>query len=144
MKKTALFFTAISSLLLTSCGNIGGINGQPQKQFPKPGTTVAEAEMPVTDDALNHFTFSIKVIADSDITSGVYDVDADYGPNFGEGKFTMPKGIEDIKPSVRKGRESGTFIIGFRLPGDTTFNEYFQVTCTKHSTKMEYVKAYTF
>lgn len=100
--------------------------------------------MPVTDDALNHFTFSIKVIADSDISDGIYDVDADYGPNFGEGKFAMPKGIEDAKPIIRKGGEPYTFIIGFRLPGDTTFNDYFQVSCSKHSTKMEYIKAYTF
>ena len=100
--------------------------------------------MPVTDDALNHFTFSIKVIADSDITDGIYDVDADYGPNFAEGKFAMPKGIEDAKPIIRKGSEPYTFIIGFRLPGDTTFNDYFLVSGTKHSTKMEYIKAYTF
>jgi hypothetical protein len=144
MKKTALFYTAISTVLLTGCGSNSRVKEQVQKQFPKPGTTVAEAQVPVTDDALNHFTFSVKVIADSDVTDGVYDVDAEYGPNFDEGKFTMPKGIEDVKPIIRKGSAPYTFIVGFRIAGDTTFNDYFQVSSTKHSTKMEYIKAYTF
>ena len=144
MRRTAFFYTAVSTLLLTGCGNNNPVKEHAQKQFPKPGTTVAEAQVPVTDDALNHFTFSVKVIADSNIADGVYDVDAEYGPNFDEGKFTMPKGIEDIKPIIRKGSDPYTFVIGFRVPGDTAFNDYFQVTSNKHSTKMEYIKAYTF
>ena len=143
MKKAAYLFSTISVLLFGCCAN-NGANSHNEKQFPKPGTTVAEAHMPITDDELTHFTFSVKVIADSNVTSGVYDVDADYGPNFGESKFTMPKGIEDIRPIIRKGSEPYTYIIGFRLPGDTTFNDYFQVSCSKTKTKMEYIKAYTF
>ena len=143
MKKVTYLFSTVS-VLLFGCGANNGSGLHNEKQFPKPGTTVAEAQMPVTEDKLNHFTFSIKVIADSNIATGVYDVDADYGPNFGEGKFTMPKGIENIKPIIRKGSEPSTFIIGFRLPGDTTFNDYFQVSCSKTQTKMEYIKAYTF
>ncbi len=141
MKKTIILYTSISALLFISCG---GANEQKPKQFPKPGTTIATMQMPVTDDPLNHFMFSIKIIADSDITSGVYDVDADYGPNFAEGKFTMPKGIEDIKPIIRKGSDPYTFIIGFKLAGDTTFNDYFEVSSNKSSTKMTYIKSYTF
>ena len=144
MTKTNIFFIAIATTLLSSCDNNNSGNAQIKKHFPKPGTTVAEAQIPVTDDALNHFVYSVKVIADSDIAEGVYDVDVDYGPNFAEDKFTMPKGIEDIRPVIRNGGNPNTFIIGFRLPNDTTFNDYFQVEATKHTTKMVYIKAYSF
>ena len=141
MKKTVFYFTA--ALLFVAC-NSNSSNEHKPKHFPKPGTTVAADQMPIVEDALNHSVFSVKVIADSDITSGVYDVDADFGPNFGEGKFSMPKGIEDLQPIIRKGSNKYTFIIGFRLPDDTAFKDYFQVSCTKSSTKMEYIKAYSF
>jgi hypothetical protein len=114
------------------------------KQFPKPGTVVASAEMPVTDDPLNHFTFSIKVVADSAVASGIYDVDVDYGPNFSEGQLAMPKGGEELKPEVRKGVAPYSFIIGFKVPGDTTFYDYMHVDGNIHKTKMQYIKAYTF
>jgi hypothetical protein len=115
--------------------------GKP-RQLPKPGTIVASAEMPVADD-LNHFTFSVKVIADSNIAHGVYDVDAGYGPNFAKGQITMPIGGEDLKPVIRKGNAPYTFIIGFRMPGDTTFYDYFEVRSSKATTKMQYLKVYT-
>lgn len=95
-------------------------------------------------EQLNKFTFSIKVIADSNITSGEYDVDADYGPNFAEGHLAMPKGGEHLVPVIRKGSEPNTFIIGFKLPNDTTFYDYYQVTGTHNAMKMQYIKAYTF
>ena len=141
-KNNFLYLTLVSALFtLCSCGNTAEHS---KKQFPRPGTIMAEAKMPVTDDTMNHFTFSVKVIADSDIANGVYDVDADFGPNFGEGKFSMPKGAEDAKPAIRKGDDPYTYIIGFRITGDTTFYDYFQVSSTKNSTKMGYIKAYTF
>ena len=142
MKKTIFLYTSIAAVGFAACKS--KLAGEGKKQLPKPGTTVAEAKMPITDDALNHFTFSVKVVADSDIANGVYDIDADYGPNFAEGKLTMPKGAEDAKLDIRKGNTPYTFIVGFRMPGDTTFNEYFQVTSTKNNTRMEYTKAYTF
>jgi hypothetical protein len=114
------------------------------KQFPKPGTTMAEAHMPVTEDALNHSVFSVKVIADSNVALGIYDVDADFGANFAEGQFTMPKGCEDAKPVIRKGSKPYTYIVGFKIAGDTTFYDYFQVSSAHSSTKMQYIKAYTF
>ncbi len=145
MKKVALFCYGLSTLLYVACNNSGSAgNERSAKQFPKPGTIVATAEMPVTDDPLNHFTFSVKVVADSNIKSGVYDIDADYGPNFAEGQLTMPKGGEDLKPLIRKGNAPYTYVIGFKVPGDTTFYDYFEVSSTRANTKMQYVKAYTF
>jgi hypothetical protein len=113
-------------------------------QFPKPGYVVAADSMPISEDKLNHFTFAVKVIADSSVTSGVYDVDADFGPNFSTGQFTMPKGCESLQPLLRKGSAPYTFVIGFKVKGDTTFYDYFEVSSNRHATKMQYLKAYTF
>ena len=144
MRKTGLLFFAfaLSVGALYSCNN--NVEEHKAKKLPKPGAAVAEAKMPIVEDAINHSTFSVKVIADSDIATGVYDVDADFGTNFGEGKFTMPKGVEDATPVIRKGDAPYTYIIGFRIAGDTTFYDYFQVSCSKSNTKMEYIKAYSF
>ena len=141
MTKNSFLYLALCATVFTSCSNTAE---HAKKQFPKPGTVVAEAKMPVTEDAINHSTFSVKVIADSDIANGVYDVDADFGPNFGERKFSMPKGAEDARPVIRKGDDPYTYIIGFKIAGDSTFYDYFQVSSSKNSTKMEYIKAYTF
>jgi hypothetical protein len=114
-------------------------------QLPKPGNVVAADSMEATTaDKLNHFNFTVRVIADSNVASGVYDVDADFGPNFSTGQFTMPKGGEALKPLIRKGSAPYTFIIGFRVNGDTTFYDYFEVSSNRHATKMQYLKAYTF
>ena len=138
MRKIALSFIAVAAL---GCHNKEEVR---KKQFPKPGAVIASAEMPVTDDELNHFVFSVKVIADSNIASGVYDVDADYGPNYAMGQFTMPKGGEDLVPIIRRGASPYTFVIGFKQPNDTTFYEYFEVKSSRKTTKMQYLKAYTF
>ena len=143
MKKNTFLYLTLVAIIFASCSGSNTAE-HAKKQFPKPGALVAEAKMPVTEDAINHSTFSVKVIADSEIANGVYDVDADFGPNFGEGKFSMPKGAEDAKPVIRKGDAPYTYIIGFRLAGDSTFYDYFQVSSSKNSTKMEYIKAYTF
>lgn len=140
MKKIFFLFFTLSVFALGSCHD----GKDKAKQFPKPGTIVASAQMPVTDDPLNHFIFSVKIIADSNIRSGVYDVDVDYGPNFAGGRFTMPQGGENLKPLIRKGNTPYTYIIGFKVPGDTTFYEYFEVYSNRKTTKMQYLKAYTF
>jgi hypothetical protein len=144
MHKIALLFGLLFALLVAACSDSGNGNDSKPKQFPKPGTVVAAAEMPVTDDPLNHFMFAVKVIADSNIAAGMYDVDVDYGPNFSQGQLSMPKGGEDLKPVIRKGAAPYTFIIGFHVPGDTTFYDYFEVSSSLRETKMQYVKAYTF
>ena len=144
MKKTTLLVIAFGTVIgmLYSCNNKAGENKQ--KKFPKPGVTVAEAQMPIAEDAINHSVFAVKVIADSDIATGVYDVDADFGANFAETKFDMPKGAEDATPVIRKGDAPYTYIIGFKIAGDTTFYDYVQVSCTRNRTKMEYIKVYSF
>ena len=144
MKKTAFICAAISLAAFAACNNAPVDKKANPKQFPKPGTVVATTSAPINDDPLNRFTYTLRVVADSDIKSGTYDVDVDYGPNFAEGFMSMPKGGEDLKPIIRKGDGPYTYIVGFRLPNDTTFCDYYQVFSDKSHTKMEYIKAYTF
>jgi hypothetical protein len=133
---------AVAICIFSACGST--TTAPPRALIPKPGTTVAAADEPVTDDPLNKFTFSVKVIADSNVATGMYDIDADYGPNFAESKMILPKGGEHFAPAVRKGTQPYSYIVGFHIPGDTTFYDYFEVTSDKGQTKMQYIKAYTF
>jgi hypothetical protein len=140
MKKNILFFLGFAAL--AACNE-----NKPKSlpvPFPKPGTLITSAEQPITDDPLNKFTYSVKIIADSAVTSGIYDIDVDFGPNFAEGKLTLPKGGEHFTPAIRKGNTGYSYIIGFHVPGDTTFYDYMEVTSSRSNTKMQYIKAYTF
>lgn len=135
---------SISVLSFLGCGAPNKSVTPIQRQWPKPGTVVASAEKKITEDTLNNFRFQIRVVADSAIEKGVYDVDVDYGPNFASGQFTMPKGGEHLAPIIKTGLQPYSYIIGFRLPDDTTFYEYYEISCTKQSTKMQYINTYSF
>lgn len=142
MQKSSLR-AVVSCIVFTmaSCGNNPANN---VKEMPKPGTIIASAEMPVNDDTLNKSMFTIRVVADSNVQKGIYDVTVTYGVNTAEGKFTMPKGGETLAPVVRKGTAPYTYIIGFLMEGDTTFYDYFEVSSSRTNTKMQYTKAYSF
>ncbi len=146
MSLGVLTYIACVAILISSCGSAGtaGKDAEGPARFPAPGTVVASAEMPVEGDTLNHFRFTVKVIADSDVRSGVYDVDADFGPNFAEGQLVMPRGGGYLVPVIRKDTIPYTFIIGFKIAGDTTFYDYYRVTSSLKATKMQYIKAYSF
>jgi len=143
--KKLLLPACITSAVLCACNNPPTESAGSGKKItmPKPGAVVAEAHMPINDPPRN-FTFSVKVIADSNMAAGEYYIDADYGPNFNEGHLVMPKGGESFLPIIKKANEPNAFIIGFKMPGDTTFYEYFEVSTDKHATKMQYTKAYSF
>jgi len=131
---------ALSALLLSSsCGNTDHA-----KKTVLPGTIVAEASEPITADTLNKFTYSIRVIADSSGARGGYKVESAYGPNIASSKFTMPKGIEDNVPMLRKGPGACHYIVGFKLPDDTTFYTYYDILATSTTTKMAYINSYSF
>ncbi len=112
--------------------------------MPAPGTFITADSMPVTEDKLNKFMFAVSIVADSDIADGVYDVNAHYEYHDADGKFTMPKEIKSARPLIRTGKDPYTYVIGFKIAGDTTFYDYFEVRATESSIRMEYLKAYTF
>jgi len=145
MKNKLIPALLVAVSLLSSCQNAAtGSKGAKAMPLTVPGTVVASMSMPVNEDKLNHFSCSVKVVADSNIAAGVYDVDADYGPNFAEGQLTMPKGAGNFRLVIKSGPVPCSFIIGFKMPDDSTFYDYYEVDCSKTQTRMQYIKAYTF
>jgi hypothetical protein len=139
MKRTIAFaFAALFTM--NSCGD----TATKKNDVPKPGTIVAAESEPVVEDTLNHSIFAVQVIADSNVKSGVYMVKAAFGLNKSHGLFTMPKGGETFKPILRKGNTPYSYIVGFNVPNDTTFHDYFLVSSDGNATKMQYVKSYSF
>lgn len=133
-----------TGILLASCGGNDTGTAVAYKTMPIPGTEIAKAETQAGEDTLNHFKFSVRIVADSQIEKGVYDVLTTFGPNKADGAFTMPKGGEHFIPVIRKGGAPATFIIGFHVPKDTTFYDYYLVSATTASTKMLYMNSYSF
>lgn len=112
--------------------------------LPAPGTVIDSVSEKVKEDTLNKSRFTVVVTADSQINNGVYHVKATLGAGEGNGQFVMPKGLDHYTLSIKKGTTAYTYVIGFRLQKDTTFREYLQVTGTKSSIGMKYLKTYTF
>ena len=129
------------SCLFTACNSTGGNPGS-NWQPPTPGTIIDSLSEPVTDDTLNNFTATIKIVADSNAANGVYEIETEFGPNLAINKFSLPKGMTNGTPKLKKTNEKHTYIIGFLLPDDTTFYDYYQVSFDKQTTKMQYIKSY--
>lgn len=127
--------------MLTAC-NIS--NGSKTKTLPTPGTVVAIASMPIPGDNLNKREFSVTVSADSAIANGTYDITAVYGYDTAHGMMTMPRGLDDYKIVIQKGNGTTSWVIGFKQPDDTTFNDYLEVNGMRNTIDMHYLKSYTF
>lgn len=129
------------SIGLCACGYGGNT---PVNTLPAPGTIVATASVPISDDTLNRRSFSVSVSADSAIANGTYDIVAIYGYDTANGMMTMPRGLTDYKVVIQKGKDSHSWVIGFVQQGDTTFNDYLEVTGMRNTISMHYLKSYTF
>ncbi len=142
MKNTTLIFSLLGmSYLFTACGPNGG-NTSTNWQPPAPGTVIDSLSESVTDDTLNKFTATIKIVADSNAANGVYEIETEFGPNLAINKFSLPKGMTNGTPKLKKTSEKHTYIIGFLLPDDTSFYDYYQISFDKQTTKMQYIKSY--
>lgn len=140
---------AISSLAmlvsaLAACKNAAENRDAATKTIHiKPGTVVATDSMVINNDSMIKYTCKIEVIADSAVDSGVYNVISDFGPNNAVNSFTLPRGGANAKVVLKRGSGHYEYIIGFMLPGDTTFYDYYRVRSNKHTTQMDYIKAYS-
>ncbi len=141
MKVNVFLLGCILSLAAVGCGDSkkGSV-----AQLPTPGVTIDSVSEPVVEDELNNGQFTVVIAADSEIKSGVYDIRAEFGVSIANGKFTMPKGLDEYKLEIKKGDAPYTRIIGFRLPKDTAFHEYMLVKGQKSAIEMKYLKSYTF
>ena len=118
------------------------VNDIDQYTPPPAGAVVTADSMPVTDDPLNHFTFTVKIKTNEYSNKGTYSIDAAYGPNTADGMFTMPRGGGHLKPILQKGKTPYTYIIGFEY--QHKFYEYYRVTGSKATIEIKNIKAYTF
>lgn len=144
MKSTTTPFIGFALLLLIAACNSSTPTHTSTWQPPAPGTTIDSISEPITDDSLNTFSATIKIIADSNSATGIYEIETEYGPNYAINKFSLPKGMTNAAPVLRKTEKPFTYIIGFLIPGDTTFNDYYQVSLSKNTTQMQYIKSYYF
>lgn len=138
-----LIYTALLSIalpLIVSCNS----TSNKSTVGILPGTVIDSFSVPVTEDTLNNSVFKVKIVADSAVDKGVYIADVTFGNNIAQGKFTMPKGIEHVAPVLRPGNSPHTGIVGFKLETDTTFYDYFEISCNKQNTRMGYINSYTF
>ncbi len=142
MKNTTLMYLLlVLSYLFGACDTTDG-NASSNWLPPAPGKVIDSLSEPVTDDTLNNFTATIKIVADSNVAGGVYEIETEFGPNLAINKFSLPKGMTNGTPKLKKTNEKHTYIIGFLLPDDTTFYDYYQVSFDKQTTKMQYIKSY--
>lgn len=141
MQKPTLVFSLLSwSFFWVACGSSSSTNSSWLP--PAPGTVIDSLSEPVTDDTLNNFMATIKIVADSNAVNGVYEIETEFGPNLAINKFTLPKGMTNGIPQLKKANQKHTYIVGFKLPDDTTFYDYYQISSDKQSTKMQYIKSY--
>ena len=138
-------------LLITSCNNSTKNNGSETSerkeyngvQFPE-GSVVAADSMRVPDP-LNELYFSVKLLSNEHSQNGTYDIVAAYGYNDAATQITFPSGSSNpLRPSIRRGSDALSFIIGFYETGDTTFHDYFLVQSAKGRTTMKYIRSYSF
>jgi len=101
-------------------------------------------------DQLNHFYFSVYVIANGNSDMGEYKIRGMWGINKGETLLKMPEGLEHAQPVLRRISDDKSqpklhqFMLGFKTKDDTSFHEYYLITGDHGEIKMKYVKAYVF
>jgi hypothetical protein len=131
----------LAGLLFAACNA-----DKKEKDYSKlpAGTLIAADSMSIAEDSLNQSQFSVKVTTTAKTAEGKYGVQANWGYNPAETQFTLPKGGETFIPVLRKGQQPYTYIIGFNIPDDTTFYDYFQVQGNQGGIRMQYIKTYSF
>lgn len=134
-------------LLLAACGNAtsgnaAGKHGNNNYTPPAAGTVIASQSTPITNDPLNHFDFTVKLIASEYSNYGTYTVKAAWGPDTATEQFTMPKGGTHLKPVLKKGTGAYSYVVGFYY--DNKFYDYYQIKGAKDNIEMKYISAYSF
>ena len=142
-----------AAIVLTCCSCNSGVQNKAKaprilavndEQYTPPaaGAIVAADSMPVTDDPLNHFNFSVKIKANEYSSRGTYSIAAAFGPNTADGMFTMPKGGSHLEPVLKKGTEPYSYVIGFKYKHK--FYDYYLVKGSKSAIEIKNIKAYAF
>jgi len=131
-------------LLLYSCQSDAPKSSEATAKPIKSGVEILADSLPVLEDKLNNFQFSIHVYTNDKTANGYYDVQTEWGPNIATTTMCMPDGGENLKPILRRGEQPYTYVIGFCYDADTAFNEFYQVQGSRGEIKARYLKSYTF
>lgn len=137
------YLLALLPLIIFSCQSADTKTTKNESPFAE-NTIVAADSMHITEETLSRFYFSVIVRSTTYSTKRMYDVSVRYGPNNAASRFPMPKGGEHLKPVMKKGTEPYSYIIGFYLDDDTTFNEYYLVKGSLQQILIKPLAAYTF
>jgi hypothetical protein len=126
-------------LLLAGCTTPSENAPEEAAYTPPPAGTIVATDSFNHSDGLNDFLFKIAVKADSN--KGVYTVVVQDGPRDATAQFTMPRNGEALPVSVKK-EVPTAFVIGFKMPEDTTFYPYYRVGLIGTAIEMQYTNAY--
>ena len=137
--KYVLSFTGILFFCVwTACNNI-----KPAKRnATEPGMLVAADSMPIVEDRLNDLYFSIRLETTEKSDSGEYYLEAAWGYNLAQTNIRYPKGLEDVRPVIRRNHDDYSYIVGFFTKDDSTFHDYYNVSAQQGSIHMKYTKTY--
>lgn len=144
MKKLAFILVP----LLAACGGSDSVQDIVHFYAPPAGTVVAADSIPVTEDNLNDFYYSVRLTATDSSTEGRYDLDAAYGLNEAHSVMAFPKLTKTIRPAIRLDTTMPySYIIGFYYEGEQQFNDYARVSARKvdmlqSQIELRYLKAY--
>lgn len=148
------FFLSLPLLLLIACSNSDTSADSSQKKTsvhfyaPAAGTIVAADSIPVTEDELNDFYYSIYITATSHSKEGKYMLDVSFGQYKARDELVYPELTREIVPAVRIDNSMPySYIIGFYFKGEQKFNDYARVSAapsgpTTRQIEMKYIKSY--
>ncbi|MBW7912979.1 MAG: hypothetical protein H3C54_04595 [Taibaiella sp.] len=143
MKKLAFILIP----LLAACGSSESAEDMKHFYAPAAGTVVAADSIPITEDNLNDFYYSVRLTATDSSSEGRYDLDAAYGLNEAHSIMAFPKLTKTIRPAIRPDSLPYSYIIGFYYEGEQQFNDYARVSARKvdaqqSQIELRYLKAY--
>lgn len=107
-------------------------------------TIIAADSVPIKEEQLNNFVFSVKISTTTKTRKGKYAVDVAWGYNIANREIVMPKNDYPLVPVLKRTGEQYSYIIGFYLKDDTTFYDYYAVKGEQGDISMGYTKGYRF
>lgn len=148
MKK---YLQLLSLLVITACNSSEkkeSANNITHFYAPEEGTVIAADSIPITEDTLNDFYYSIKLTSTFMSEDGSYRMNVAYGHNDAQSDIVYPKLTGKVTPAVQLDKSIPyTYNIGFYLDGSDEFKDYARVSARKgYSGKQEielkYIKTY--
>lgn len=137
----------ICLLIFAACAAEETENTVPFYAPPK-GTVIDADSIPVVEDELNEFYYSVILTSKENSNEGKYILDAAFGPNKARTEIVYPDLGQQIVPELQLDKTSPySYHVGFHYNDDNTFHEYAKIFAKKNEfgvrqIQLKYVKAY--